>query len=481
MKLHNHFKAFLEDHVNLNNTRLKLLTNSVEAVKNAVKQLDWEPEIVDFAEQGSWAHETIIKPQPDKPFDADLLVLVKAVPDWTAKDYVNKLATELNALPAYKDKVRRFSHCATIEYAGERKIDIAPCIVDRLYPGTYEVCNRGTDAFEHSEPIAYTDWVKDRNSIAGGNDLKKATRLLKYMRDIKGNFTCPSFLLTTLLGYRIYDSDRNGAQFADLPTTLKTLVGRLDDWLQARPNVPEVPNPVLYGEDQASGWDQTKYANFRDKMNLYRGWIDDAYDEDDKEESIGKWRRVFGDGFAESETKRAAEQVSEAATCSDGSSLVNGNHFADLVAMVKMLGPRAVPSRIHRLPHIERPKWRRASEQLTIRVTAELKTGNYGQVIRQITSAEPLQRGYWVKFCAKNVHGIPYQTDDYSIKWRITNTDKAAVAANQLRGQFYPSDEGASRGESLSYRGVHFVEAFVVRNRDQRLMGHSEPFYVVIE
>lgn len=481
MKLHNHFKTFLKDHVNLNDTRLRLLTDSVEAVKNAVKQLDWVPEIVDFAEQGSWAHETIIKPQPDKPFDADLLVLVKAVPDWTAKDYVNRLATELNALPAYKDKVRRFSHCATIEYAGERKIDIAPCIVDRLYPGTYEVCNRGTDEFEQSEPITYTDWVKGRNNIAGGNDLKKASRLLKYMRDIKGNFTCPSFLLTTLLGYRIYDSDRDSTQFADLPTTLKTLVGRLDDWLQDRPNVPEVPNPVLYGEDQASGWDQVKYANFRDKVNLYRGWIDDAYDEADKEESIGKWRRVFGDGFAEGEIKRAAEQISESVIRADGTSLVTEGHFTDLVAMVKALGSGSVPPRIHRLPHIERPRWRRANEQLTVRVTAQLIHANYGHLNRSIYSAEPLQRGHSVKFCAATVHGVPYQTDDYSIKWRITNTDKAAVAANQLRGDFYPSDEGAFRSEALSYRGVHFVEAFVIRKRDQKLIGHSDPFYVVIE
>lgn len=481
MKLLNHFKTFLEDHVNLNDTRLRLLTDSVEAVKKAVKQLDWGPEIVSFAEQGSWSHETIIKPQPDKPFDADLLVLVKASSDWTAKDYVNKLATALSALPAYKEKVRRFSHCVTIEYAGERKIDIAPCIVDRLYPGSYEVCNRCTDQFEQSEPITYTDWVRGRNGIAGGHDLKKATRLLKYMRDIKGNFTCPSFLLTTLLGYRVYDSDRDSALFADLPTTLKTLIDRLDDWLQARPDVPEVPNPVLYGEDQASGWDQSKYANFRDKVNLYRGWIDEAYDEADKEESIGKWRRVFGDGFAEGESKRAAEQVSQGVALSNGTSLVAENHYPDLVAMVKALGARAVPSRIHRLPHIERPKWRRASEQLTVRVTAEMKTSKYGQLVRSIQSAEPLQPGYAVKFCATNIHGVPYQTVDYCIKWRVTNTDKAAVAANQLRGQFYPSDEGAFRSESLSYRGVHFVEAFVVRKRDQRLMGHSEPFYVVIE
>lgn len=126
MKLHEHFKTFLKDHVNLNETRLSLLTASVDAVQSAVRQLDWGPKILGFEEQGSWAHGTIIKPQSGSSFDADLLVLVEPVPDWTPRDYVNKLATELNLMPAYKDKVRRFSHCATIEYAGERKIDIAP-------------------------------------------------------------------------------------------------------------------------------------------------------------------------------------------------------------------------------------------------------------------------------------------------------------------------------------------------------------------
>ncbi|MDB5932268.1 MAG: nucleotidyltransferase [Polaromonas sp.] len=481
MKLLNHFKTFLEDHVNLNDTRLKLLTDSVEAVKKAVKYLDWEPKVVDFAVQGSWAHETIIKPQTGKAFDADLLVFVEAVEDWAPKDYVNTLATELGKLSAYDGKVRRFSHCATIEYAGVRKIDIAPCIVNRLYAGSYEVCNRGTDTFEQSEPKAYTDWVKDKNGIAGGNDLKKATRLLKYMRDIKGNFTCPSFLLTTLLGYRVEATDRYSNHFADLPTTFKTLVGRLDNWLQARPDVPSVMHPVLYGEDQADGWDQAKYSNFREKVNLYRGWVDDAYDEEDKEESIGKWRRVFGDGFAEGDTKRAAERISEAVATSDGMSLVAGNFYADLVAKVKALGQAAVPPSIRRLPHVERPKWRRASEQLTVCVGSELMTSKYGQRIRSIRSAEPLPARYSIKFSALNVHGTPFQTDDYNIKWRITNTDKVAAAADSLRGDFYDSEEGATRTEDLAYRGVHFVEAFVVRKRDQRLVGQSEPFYVVVE
>ena len=477
MKLHEHFKVFLDDHVNLNSTRLGLLELSVVAVENAVRSLDWGPKIVSFEHQGSWAHETIIKPQSGQPFDADLLVFVEAKEGWTARDYVNELATKLGRLPAYEGKVRRFSHCATIEYAGERKVDIAPCVINRRFDGKHEVCNRNMDRFEASVPLAYTEWVKGKNGVAGGNDMKKVTRLLKYMRDIKGNFTCPSFLLTTLIGLQVYESDRGGAQFADLTTTLKTLVGRLDDWLQARQNVPVVPNPKLPQEDQAGCWDQSQYANFRDKVNLYRGWIDDAYAETDRDESIGKWQRVFGENFAAGEAKRAAEQVSESVT---SGTLVLGGHFQDLVEKVKALGAAAVPAMLRQLPHVHRPTWRRASEQHTVKVAAELRAGQYGNAVRAIQSAEALQSGYWIQFNATGAHGIPF-TSDYKVQWRVTNTDKVASRAGALRGDFYPSDHGMSRLEGLKYRGVHFVEAFLIRKRDNRLVGQSNPFYVVIE
>jgi hypothetical protein len=480
MKLHDRFKTFLQDHVNLNETRLTLLSDSVDAVQRAIRASDWEPVIKGFAEQGSWAHETIIKPLPGKEFDADLLVLIEPVVGWSAKDYVYKLVAEMRTIPAYRDKITRYSHCATIEYAGDRKIDIAPCVVDRLYDGQYEVCNSLIDEFESSEPLAYTQWVKDKNAIAGGNDLKKATRLLKYLRDIKGNFTCHSFLLTTLLGYQIYDHDRNGAAFSDLTTSLRTLIDRLDDWLQSRPFVPHVENPVLFGEDQADGWDETKYLNFRDKVNLYRGWIDDAFDEPDLEESIGKWRRVFGDSFAENETKKAAERISESvARSNDAVSLRSA--ATDLVALVRLKGLSAVPAILHKLPHIQRPKWRQGSQTVSVRITAELKRDDKSSSLRYLKSGEPMQAGNWIKFTALDGYGANFSKADFSVEWRITNTDKVAAAAGQLRGDFYRSEPAGSRTEHLAYRGVHFVEAFVIRKRDDRQVGQSEPFYVVVD
>lgn len=202
-----------------------------------------------------------------------------------------------------------------------------------------------------------------------------------------------------------------------------------------------------------------------------------AYAEAELDESIGKWQRVFGDNFAAGEAIRAAEQVSVATT---GGAMVLGGHFQDLVERVKALGAAAVPAKLRQLPDAHRPTWRRASDQYTVRVSAELRTGKHGTTVRSLRSAEPLQPDYWVLFMATGNHGIPF-TDDYMVQWRVANTDKAASKAGALRGDFYSSDEGASRSERLEYRGVHFVEAFLIRKRDNRLVGQSDPFYVVVE
>lgn len=480
MKLIKDFNTFLVDTVNLNSTRFDQLESSIETIKTAVRGLDWKPSIVGFEAQGSWAHKTIIKPLSGEPFDADLLVYIKPVADWEAKDYINDLYTEMGKLGLYKDKIRRYSHCITIEYAGERKIDVAPCVKERLQIGVWEVCNRDTNSFEKSNPLGYTDWLIERNTISGSNNFRKVTRLLKYLRDIKQNFTCPSFLLTTLLGMHVYESDRGTPGFADVPTTLKTLINRLDDWLQANPSKPTVRNPVLFEEIQSIAWDDTKYSNFRAKINLYRGWIDDAYDEPDREESIGKWQRVFGDDFAVQEVIEKASRVSEAALAVvRGTTLLEG--VGDLVSLVKKIGRAALPTGFDRLPHMRRPIWRKVpGNHLTVNVSAQLWTARYGQYLSALYSLTPSVPGHWVRFAASNNQGLPFP-DTYKVEWRVTNTDEVARRANALRGDYYPSDDPGVRWEQLTYRGVHMVEAFLIRKTDKALLGKSDPFYVVIE
>ena len=225
---------------------------------------------------------------------------------------------------------------------------------------------------------------------------------------------------------------------------------------------------------------QPQYSNFRSKINLYRGWIDDAYDETDREESIGKWQRVFGEDFAVREAAEKAAKVSEAAlSVVQGSPVLAG--VADLVALVKKIGREALPSGFDRLPHMRRPRWRSTgSSRLTVNVGAQLCTSRYGQLVHPLASLTPTQPGYWVRFNACNNLGLPFP-ETYKVEWRVTNTDEVARRANALRGDYYRSDEPGIRWEQLSYRGVHMVEAFLIRKVDDSLLGKSDPFYVVIE
>jgi hypothetical protein len=482
MKLVDLFNEFLNDTVNLNQTRVTDLEASIEAIKNAVRASDWKPKIQSWAPQGSWAHKTIIKPVDQGEFDADLLVFVHPVDGWEASDYIEELYDAFRDNSTYKDKVRRWSHCVTITYANDRKIDVAPCVVNRV--GTrLEVCNRVQNEFELSEPVQYTDWLTERNGYSGGNSFRKVTRLIKYLRDIKTRFTCTSVLLTTLLGYRIYSTDKDSDAFADTPTALKTIFGRLDDWLQANNAKPTVSNPKLTTENFAENWTDDQYSNFREKIHTYREWVDEAYDEEDRNESIAKWRRVFGDEFASSVDIDEGKSISKMAIARLKESVAAAALFTgDLVDAVKAYGARALPGGFNKRPYMKAPKWKKAKTgNFPIFIKAALYQSKGYDKLRDVQPLDPLPPGRWLEFSAVSSQGLPPSTQDFLVQWRVTNTDEAAFSARALRGDFYSSEGGQTRFEELKYRGIHLVEAFVIRKRDDALVSQSEPFRVLIE
>ncbi|WP_439367429.1 SMODS domain-containing nucleotidyltransferase [Bradyrhizobium sp. DASA03005] len=141
---------------------------------------------------------------------------------WTAATYIDELYAAFRANATYKDMVNRSSHCVTISYANDKKIDVAPCLTNRTILNQLEVCNRTKDEFERTEPKQYTDWLVEKNGYSGSNSFRKVTRLIKYLRDIEESFTCSSVLLTTMRGYHIAPTDKDGDEFADMPTALRT-------------------------------------------------------------------------------------------------------------------------------------------------------------------------------------------------------------------------------------------------------------------
>ena len=93
MKHENYFNEFLKGHINLNQSRLDRLENSVCAIKDVLS--DNLGGYRKVSSQGSYALGTIIKPVHDNDeFDADILVFIKDDdfdPDEYSTDYVKKV------------------------------------------------------------------------------------------------------------------------------------------------------------------------------------------------------------------------------------------------------------------------------------------------------------------------------------------------------------------------------------------------------
>jgi hypothetical protein len=311
MQLVDYFNVFLKDTVNLSNGKLDLLSSRVDAIYAALRADDEIGSLIlGKKPQGSWAHRTIINPVGSKEFDADFILEMSENSDWSdsPKKYIEAVYGALERNPTYEAMPRsRKCRCVRVVYANSMHVDIVPHL--SLADGREVIVNRDDNVFEKTNPQGFTDWMKEKDGVANGN-LRKVIRLLKYLRDHKNSFTgTRSILLTTLLGEQVssFKTIGDSSYYSNVPTTLLHLVGDLDDWLQARPIKPSIPDPSGSGTTFDHRWTQETYGYFRERIHTHAAEIRDAYEEDDKDRSVKLWRDLFGDGF------KAPEKASSSA------------------------------------------------------------------------------------------------------------------------------------------------------------------------
>ena len=296
MKRVEDFNDFLTNHVNINQSRLDKLNGHVAAVTTHLGRNLESFEKVE--RQGSYALRTIIKPKQNREYDADLLLFMTYQVGKEPSEFINEVYECLRQHETYKEMACRKTRCVMVDYAGQFHLDIVPCVE---ISGQRYICNNKDDDFEITDGNGYREWFNAKTRITNGN-LKRVTRLLKYLRDHKGNFTAPSILLTTLIGMHVEDNEGDD-NYKTVPDTLKTVSNRIDDFLQANPLMPVIRNPVLPEETFIRHWDENKYRNFRDKFEIYTAQVNDAFDEPDPVESVQKWQKLFGEDFGKSKSK----------------------------------------------------------------------------------------------------------------------------------------------------------------------------------
>lgn len=431
MKLIKHFERFLEDTVNLDKTRYATATTGIETITTFLKSNETLKEyFIDASPQGSYKQKTIIRPvSEDYEFDVDLLYEMQIVDGWEPKDYLKNIADEFTDTDRYKDKVdtKNKSRCVTIDYESDFHIDVIPTI--KTDQGSL-IMNKNTNEFEVTDGDGYVQWFENQTVITNGY-LVETVRLIKYIRDTQEEFEAKSILLTTLLGNQVYTTDAFEI-FTDLPTTLKILVDRLDQFLQTNPNMPTVTNPTLPEEEFNRHWDQKKYSTFRDAIHDLLNKINTAYTDSNKEESIKKWQIIFGDNFP--------------------SSVSDLEHGSTLPAY--QLGDYS---------HFEPIKW---DENLiyNVRIDGYLYSFDKTKLFRGINSDARFGSNLSIKYVAK-----PHCPAPYTIHWQVVNTGThaASLGPKGLRGQiFISSNQGLSsvQWETSLYTGKHWIECFIVKD-----------------
>ncbi len=410
--------------------------------------------------QGSFLLGTVIKPL-EEDYDLDFVCLFEKGLDLSSQETYQLIGARLRANGTYASMLEPKNRCWRLVYAGDFHMDIIPAIPDLERGNTaILVPDREVTDWTKSDAKGYAAWFKGkmqaqfnlvRASLAQKDkkeieeipehlvktELQRAVQLMKRHRDMafqgdKDKDKPISIIITTLAGL-VYEAQ--GYQ-ENLFQTLRLMA----EYMPQRVNtsIPRIPNPTNHEEDFADKWiDQPK------RENAFFDWTAQLQDDLDELEECSslkfceeRLKQMFGESVV-------AESIKELSTASP------------IVVATK--------SRFD-VTHKKPLEWT-FKPSCSVTIKAIKKSGvTKGVMPKEFNNnSSHLIKGLSLVYTAiTNADGV------FEVQWQVVNTGYQAKINNQLRGEFYPSSgmntEGFFRKESTRYTGMHWVEAFIVKN-----------------
>ncbi|KUM32885.1 SMODS domain-containing nucleotidyltransferase [Arthrobacter sp. EPSL27] len=427
------FNFFLRDYVNLDATRTKTLHSRVTAVNTFIADHVDIGGIVsgDVIPQGSFAHKTIIRPFTGNDFDADVLVPMVEQEGWEPKQYTQALHKALESSARYRDKAVVGKRCVKLDYAGDFHIDLVP-FVTRDDGNTY-ITHRTRNEFIRQDPVAYTAWFEDNNRTTHGH-LVRVVRLMKYLRD-RSSVQIPSVVLSALLAGRVR-SFAGVNDYDNVAATLTSLVRGLHEYVQHTATPPWVDDRI--GQNLADRLTQSGFENLKSQLKTWSKLMTEAL-EADPDESVEKWRKLFGESFGSS-VRKASE--GEALTAS-ASPHYEKSYAPGEEDLQKDHGIRIALDPTQRVRVVGRMSPNRKG---TGRYRPLAGSGNH----------VPLSRS--LKF---SIEGCTVEKP-FDVFWKVRNAGEEAARRKMFRGEI--RNRGEQITESSNFHGEHWVEAWIVKD-----------------
>ena len=341
-------------------------------------------------------------------------------------------------------------------------MDVLPAIPNEE-PRPYAILLTDTQLFrwQKSNPKLYADWFYSRMKVVAEREkrrlaeagtiyksieevpewkvrtpLQRAVQILKRHRDIyfaEDPENCPVSIILTTLAAHAYDNQSNiydaiVGMVRDMPEHIKNRDGK---WW--------VPNPVKPGENFADKWNEKPK-----KREAFLLWLDIVQKDFQKalasvtlKEARGSLEPALGWENPQ-EVSKSLNLLPPPTATNNPSPLIsdigNVKHVQSLNLPIVQLHPAHISVNLFDIK--------------TNKTQGELKEVN-------------VRKGVSLKFQV-----ITNTPKPYMVKWQVVNTGAEAKAASQLRGDFYDCnlDSERTRVESTAYSGVHWVEAFIIKD-----------------
>ena len=441
--------------------------------------------------QGSFALGTAIRPLGEGEYDVDAVCLLALTETSVSQQDLKKMIGDrLRAHGMYSKMLappEGGRRCWTLRYADESRfhLDVLPAIpadpslvsalgvppewAEHALSITDQMTWGQSGPWPMSNPKGYAQWFRGRTleaargpvriqasvepmtQVRAGTALQKAVQLLKRHRDVLygDDEDKPISIIITTLAARAYEGQQRVAD------TLRAFVPAMRSDVEMRAGVAWVPNPVNPAENFADKWTEAPR-----KRELFVNWLRDV--ERDLTTLVNR-----------PQPKQILEYVKKAY---DVRLTAAGQPGPQMIAKAPTSAATVRPVRSSRfdVPHRESPPW-----PMACRFKVDLRA-QYEQSGRRVgfrSGDGPLPKRCWLNFVAAT--DVP---EPFTVHWQVVNTGAEAEAGRGLRGKIFasagPAGAGLRQTESTLYKGIHWIECFVVR--DGACLARSGEFVVSV-
>ena len=415
--------------------------------------------------QGSFRLGTAVRPiNPECDYDIDLVCFLdipKALT--TQRDLKALVGQRLRQNAEFAKILSPSRRCWNLSFPRQFHMDVLPAIPNAEQPPDgILLTDTELRQWQKSNPKEYAEWFyhvmarqleKRRAELAKAlgvsiedvpywrvkTPLQRAIQLLKRHRDVLFQHNVddrPTSIIITTLAARAYRGQD------DVYDALLDIAANMPTFIENRAGSWWVENPVERDENFADKWNESPHRRI-----AFLEWL----------VQIQADVRTAAHGRTLQEASTMLKSHFGAAAVENAERRFSKNSVASALGIQAVVRP--LPTVNYEVPHCCTPEWPIVS-RYKVDLRSSVHFGRHGKRVSELARRR-VGKKLWLKFVAETNTPAPYV-----VRWQVVNTGSEAAAAQQLRGDFYESN-GSSNGvrwESTAYSGVHWVEAFIIKN-----------------